>query len=103
MKVTDIALACAPFAKHKVVGSRPGEKLHEQMIGTEDAPHTYEYAGYYKILPAIHNWSMDPKRINGGKLVAPDFTYCSDNNNEFMSVATLKEWIVQNSNKIGIK
>lgn len=102
MKVTDIALACAPLAKHNIVGSRPGEKLHEQMIGTEDAPHTYEYAEHYKILPAIHNWSMDPKRINGGKLVAPDFTYCSDNNNEFMSVATLKEWIAQNSNKMSL-
>src|SRR5512139_2537584 len=43
MKVTDLARAIAPDASHKIVGIRPGEKLHEQMIGTEDALHTYEY------------------------------------------------------------
>ena len=53
MKVTDIARAVAPEAEQKIVGIRPGEKLHEQMIGFEDAPHTYEYQGHYKILPAI--------------------------------------------------
>ena len=101
MKITDVALAVAPAAKHDIVGIRPGEKLHEQMIGHEDAPHTYEYAEHYKILPAIHNWYMDPKRINGGKLVALDFTYCSDNNTDWMSIATLQAWIAQNSDKIG--
>lgn len=101
MKLTDVALACAPAAKHDIVGIRPGEKLHEQMIGPEDAPHTYEYPEHYKILPAIHNWYMDPKRINGGKLVAPNFTYCSDNNTEWMRIDTLQAWIAQNSEKIG--
>lgn len=101
MKVTDVALACAPAAKHEIVGIRPGEKLHEQMIGPEDAPHTYEYAEHYKILPAIHNWCMDPKRINGGKLVASDFTYCSDNNSDWMSIDTLQAWIAQNRKEIG--
>lgn len=101
MKLADVALACAPAAKHDIIGIRPGEKLHEQMIGPEDAPHTYEYAEHYKILPAIHNWSHDPSRINGGKLVAPDFTYCSDNNAEWMSIVTLQAWIAQNSEKIG--
>lgn len=101
MKVTDIALAVAPDARHEVVGIRPGEKLHEQMIGTEDALHTYEYADYFKILPAIHNWSSDPARINGGERVAENFTYCSDNNQDWMSIATLREWIAQNREKIG--
>ena len=101
MKLTDIALAIAPSAKHEIVGIRPGEKLHEQMIGSEDAPHTYEYPEHYKILPAIHNWCLDPKRINDGKLVAPDFTYCSDNNAEWMSAVTLREWIEQNRAHIG--
>ena len=54
MKVTDIARVIAPKAKHKVVGIRPGEKLHKQMIGSEDAPHTYQYDPHYKILPAIN-------------------------------------------------
>ncbi|CAH0354121.1 UDP-N-acetylglucosamine 4,6-dehydratase (inverting) [Aquabacterium sp. CECT 9606] len=101
MKVTDIALAVAPGAAHEVVGIRPGEKLHEQMIGAEDAPHTYEYDSYYKILPAIHNWSQDAARINGGKLVAPDFTYSSDTNPEWMSVEGLSTWIEQNRDTIG--
>jgi FlaA1/EpsC-like NDP-sugar epimerase len=101
MKLSDIALACAPTAKHDIVGIRPGEKLHEQMIGTEDAPYTYEYAEHYKILPAIHDWSHDPARINGGKLVAPDLTYCSNNNIDWMSIDTLRAWIKQNREKIG--
>ncbi len=101
MKVTDVAMACVPSAKHEVVGIRPGEKLHEQMIGPEDAPHTYEYAEHYKVLPAIHNWSLDPERINGGKLVAPDFTYSSDNNTDWMPTATLQAWIAKNRTNIG--
>jgi len=101
MKVTDIAIAIAPEAKHDIVGIRPGEKLHEQMISYEDAPHTYEYKTFYKILPSIHQWSDDPLRINGGKKVELDFTYCSDNNSEWMSINDLRMWIQQNHNKIG--
>jgi UDP-N-acetylglucosamine 4,6-dehydratase len=102
MKVTDTARAIAPDARHDIVGIRPGEKLHEQMIGPEDAPYTYEYLEHYKILPAIHNWSQDPMRINGGKLVAHDFTYCSDNNTDWMSIDMLRAWIDQNRDKIGM-
>ena len=101
MKVTDIALAAVPEATHEFVGIRPGEKLHEQMIGPEDSPHTYEYAEHYKVLPAIHNWSIDPVRINGGTLVAPDFRYCSDNNLEWMSIASLQAWIARNREHLG--
>ena len=100
MKMTDVALATVPAATHNIIGIRPGEKLHEQMIGPEDAAHTYEYTEYYKILPAIHNWSIDPLRINDGILVAPDFTYSSDNNTEWMSVASLQAWIEQNRLRI---
>jgi len=101
MNITDVASATVPEAQHKIVGIRPGEKLHEQMIASEDAPHTYEYVDHYKILPAIHNWSQDPERIGTGKLVDPGFTYSSDNNAEWMSVETLSSWISQNSEKIG--
>jgi UDP-N-acetylglucosamine 4,6-dehydratase len=101
MKVTEVALASVPGAKHKIVGIRPGEKLHEQMIASEDAQHTYEYEDHYKVLPAIHNWSLDPKRIKGGKLVTPDFTYSSDNNVDWMSIDTLGAWIAQNRDQIG--
>lgn len=101
MKMIDVALAVAPTASHDIVGIRPGEKLHEQMIGLEDAPYTYEYAEHYKVLPAIHDWSLDPARINGGALVAPDFTYCSDNNSEWMSIVSLQAWIEQSREHIG--
>lgn len=100
MKVTDIAHAVAPQVPHNIIGIRPGEKLHEQMIGPEDAPHTYEYSDYYKILPAIHSWSEDPERINGGKKVAPDFLYSSDNNVDWMSIDALQAWIEGNHDMI---
>ena len=101
MKLTDIALAVAPNAHQEIVGIRPSEKLHEQMISFEDAPHTYKFPKHYKVLPAIHNWSADPARINGGKKVAVDFTYCSDNNTEWMTINTLRTWIKINNDKIG--
>ena len=101
MKVTDIAQAVAPDAEHEIIGIRPGEKLHEQMIGLEDAPHTFEYQDHYKILPAIHHWSEDPERISNGVKVAPDFTYSSDNNPEWMDIDALRSWIAQNREKIG--
>lgn len=101
MTITDIANAVAPAAKHKIIGIRPGEKIHEQMIGLEDAAHTYEYEDHYKILPAIHNWSSDPSRINGGRKVNEGFMYTSDNNSEWMSVEGLQAWIESHRGKIG--
>jgi UDP-N-acetylglucosamine 4,6-dehydratase/5-epimerase len=101
MNITEIANAVVPGARHEIVGIRPGEKLHEQMIGVEDSPHTYDYSGFYKILPAIHQWSDDPARINGGGKVAADFVYRSDTNPEWMSVQVLREWIELNRAKIG--
>jgi UDP-N-acetylglucosamine 4,6-dehydratase/5-epimerase len=102
MKVTNIARAVNNKAKQEVIGIRPGEKLHEQMIGLEDAQYTYEYPGNYKILPVINDWSNDPKRIGLGKKVDPKFTYCSNNNKEWMEISELKKWIVKNINKIGV-
>lgn len=101
MKITDIALAVAPEKKQKVIGIRPGEKLHEQMIGFEDAPHTYEYSEHFKILPAIHDWTNDPQRIGNGKKVADDFIYSSDSNAQWMGPDELRAWITKNHQKIG--
>ena len=101
MSITDIATAVSKEAKHEIVGIRPGEKLHEQMIGIEDAPYTYEYPNHYKILPSIHDWDKDPERIGDGRKVDPDFTYCSDTNPEWMDVKTLEAWIEDNQSKIG--
>jgi UDP-N-acetylglucosamine 4,6-dehydratase/5-epimerase len=101
MKVTDVALAVDNKAKQEEVGIRPGEKLHEQMIGPEDALYTYEYPGHFKILPSINEWGNDPERIGSGKKVDPEFTYCSDSNKEWMEISELQEWIEKNKNKIG--
>lgn len=101
MVITDVAKAAAPGAEQKVVGIRPGEKLHEQMIGLEDAASTFEYDDYYKILPVINNWSDDINRIKGGMKVDQDFSYDSSTNTSWMSVAALQDWIKRNVHKLG--
>lgn len=101
MKVTDLASVIAPEARQEVVGIRPGEKLHEQMIGVEDAFYTYEYPEHFKILPAINGWDTCAKRIKDGKRVPEAFSYTSDNNSEWMLPAELDAWINANRDKIG--
>ena len=96
MKVTDLAKVVAPDCEQEIIGIRPGEKLHEQMIGIEDAPTTYSYDGYYKILPAINEWAVDCKRIKDGIKIEPDFTYSSDNNEDWMSSEELQAWLENN-------
>jgi len=93
MKVVDIAMVVAPEAKIKIIGIRPGEKLHEQMIAREDAHHTYEYEGYYKILPALHKWSEDPGRIGDGRRCKEGFCYSSETNSEWMKPQELRAWL----------
>lgn len=101
MTVTNIARVIAPEAHHDIVGIRPGEKLHEQMIGVEDAPFTYEYEEHFKILPAINKWCDDPKRVKNGVKVKEDFCYTSDLNPEWMNERALAEWIETHRHKIG--
>ena len=101
MKVTDLGRVIAPSANQVIVGIRPGEKLHEQMIGVEDSFYTYEYPKHFKILPAIHEWDKDAHRIKDGHKVAEGFSYTSDNNNEWMSAEELGTWIEANKEKIG--
>lgn len=102
MNIIDIAKAVAPKAEQKIIGIRPGEKLHEQMIGVEDAPHTFEYDEHFKILPAIHNWSKDLNRIKNGKAVPENFLYSSNNNKDWMTTEDLAKWINDNKDKIGL-
>jgi len=101
MRVVDLASTVAPNAKLEFVGIRPGEKLHEQMIGEEDSIYTYEYPQHYKILPAIHQWDRDSSRIKDGKKVPEGFSYTSANNSEWMLSDTLRAWIDRNRGKIG--
>ena len=101
MKVTDIARVLAPDARQEVVGIRPGEKLHEQMIGIEDASFTFEYDEHFKILPSINNWNSSPARVKDGVQVDEGFIYASDSNPEWMTPEDLESWIAANSAKIG--
>lgn len=101
MKVVELANVVAPEARHEIVGIRPGEKLHEQMISPEDSHFTYEYPEHYKILPAIHSWDRDAHRIKDGKKVPEGFSYTSDNNPEWMTKAQLRAWLESNRGKIG--
>lgn len=101
MKVTDIASVIAPDARQDVVGIRPGEKLHEQMIGIEDAPFTFSYPEHFKILPAINDWWLSKERIKDGQKVPENFVYSSDLNDQWMTKDELRAWIELNKNRIG--
>jgi UDP-N-acetylglucosamine 4,6-dehydratase (inverting) len=101
MNIVELAKAVAPDARLKEVGIRPGEKMHEQMIGIEDSPSTYEYDGYFKILPVINDWADDEGRIKDGVKVTADFTYDSASNDQWMSQSSLQAWLSENQDKLG--
>jgi len=101
IKVTDIAKVIAPQAMHKIIGIRPGEKLHEQMISSDDSYSTYEYPSYYKILPQIYEWGKDSLRIKDGVKVPEGFVYNSNNNTEWMTKSNLQKWIDKNQEHMG--
>ena len=102
MFVTELAKAIAPNATHNIIGVRPGEKIHEQMISLEDARFTYEYDGYYKILPSINNWHNSQDRIGHGIKVPDDFVYESGTNTDWMERKDLLNWIDVNKEYIGV-
>ena len=101
MKVIDIASAIEPNADFEIIGIRPGEKLHEEMISLSDSFYTYEYSDYYKILPAINSWNLDKNRIKDGILVPDGFKYTSDKNSEWLNKDSLRDWLEINKNLIG--
>jgi UDP-N-acetylglucosamine 4,6-dehydratase (inverting) len=100
MKVVDIARAVAPKAEPQIVGVRPGEKLHEQMVSAEDSLHTFEYDSYYKIMPAI-DAGGHAARVKNGQKVDTGFVYTSDTNAEWMSIGALRTWIEANRAMLG--
>ena len=99
MKVTDIAKALGPDAKQEVIGIRPGEKLHEQMIAFEDSPRTYDFGDHYRIMPTINTgWES---AAQAGNLVPADFAYSSDSNADWMTIDELKAWVETNRARLG--
>jgi FlaA1/EpsC-like NDP-sugar epimerase len=95
VKIVELAKALAPNAKLKEIGLRPGEKLHEQLIGEDEAQYTYKFDGYYKILSPLNNWCNDKKRTSGGEKVDSDFIYKSDTNNSWLSQKKLESWLTK--------
>jgi UDP-N-acetylglucosamine 4,6-dehydratase/5-epimerase len=86
MRLIDLANIIAPGCKTKVVGIRPGEKLHEVMVPADDAKYTIEYDDRYVILPAYHDWdSKGYMAANGGKPCPEQFQYSSDTNVRWLS------------------
>lgn len=92
MRMPDLATAIAPDLKQKIVGIRPGEKIHEMMISSEDARHTIEYDSYYIIQPDFDWWSEDRLHAKG-KHVAENFEYHSGNNSEWLGVDDMRRLI----------
>ena len=79
IKIIDLAKAIGPKCRLKEIGMRPGEKLHEQLISSDEAPYTYEFDRHFKILSPINGWSSCKKRTKGGIKVNESFFYTSDN------------------------
>ena len=96
MKILDIAKAIAPEHSYKIIGIRPGEKLHEKLISSDESDSTFEYPDYYKILPSINDWKLDKLRVKDGIKVADGFNYSSDNNSKWMTKNDLRLWIDAN-------
>jgi UDP-N-acetylglucosamine 4,6-dehydratase len=94
MNILDLAKAIAPEAKIKIVGIRPGEKIHEVMISADDAINTLEFDSYFVIQPA-HPWfdNLEYIKINGGRQVENGFTYSSGNNTEWLTIDELRKII----------
>jgi UDP-N-acetylglucosamine 4,6-dehydratase len=93
-KILDVAAAIAEDAEIKIIGIRPGEKLHEMMISQDDARHTIEFDDYYVIQPDFVWWeNRDTLIQDGGKLCKEGFSYCSDTNDKWLTVDELKETV----------
>jgi UDP-N-acetylglucosamine 4,6-dehydratase (inverting) len=96
MKVVDVASTIDPDATLEVVGIRPGEKIHEQMIGPEDAATTFDFGDYFKIYPGTQD-SVSANSLGKTGIKVPNgFTYSSDSNSDWMTRSDLDSWIQSN-------
>ena len=96
-KILDVAKAIAPEAKHEIIGIRPGEKLHEEMITETDALNSVEFEEYFVILPSTELWDIDKFREESnssvGEMCEYGFSYNSGTNKNFLNVTDLKDLI----------
>ena len=94
-RITDVASAIAPTAAHEIVGIRPGEKLHEEMITSSDSYNTVDIGKYYAILPVQPVDIRDQYLANGASMVEPGFVYNSGTNPDFLTRQAISELIDQ--------
>lgn len=96
-KIMDVAKAIGPDCEHRIVGIRPGEKIHEEMITSSDSFTTYDLGKYYVILPQVPSWNLKEyiKKFNA-ELVPRGFKYTSGENTEWETVESLRKLIAEN-------
>ena len=101
-KILDVAKAIAPKCKHEIVGIRPGEKLHEEMITETDALNSIEFEKYFVILPSTELWDINKFRKESnssvGKMCEFGFSYNSGTNKHFLTVDELRQLINNKTN-----
>jgi len=94
MNIMELAAAVAPECRTRIIGIRPGEKLHEVMVAEDDAHHTLEHDTYFAILPTFAEWDHESYvSQNGGRPCPEGFRYASDSNTHWMKVEELRELI----------
>jgi UDP-N-acetylglucosamine 4,6-dehydratase/5-epimerase len=96
MKIVDLAEVLAPGIKTEIIGIRPGEKLHEEMISSEDSHRTLRYEDHYVVTPVIAHWGGSPSgshERNGGEPVPDGFSYRSDRNDQWLTHDQLAEMV----------
>lgn len=93
-RITDVASAIGPECRQDIVGVRPGEKIHEEMITASDSANTVDIGRYFAILPSSAGYSIDDYvKSMSGQLVDPGFSYDSGKNPDFLSVDQLRDLI----------
>jgi UDP-N-acetylglucosamine 4,6-dehydratase len=91
MKITDLARAVAPNSKVKIVGIRPGEKIHECLIIDNESRRALEFKGFFIIQPDHPWWTRGSHA--GGRKINEDYNYSSDNNDKWLTVKDLQRMI----------
>jgi UDP-N-acetylglucosamine 4,6-dehydratase/5-epimerase len=89
MRVVDVANILAPEAEQRVIGIRPGEKIHEILLTGDEARHSFEVDNGFVILPELASWPL--REVEGGRPLASGFEYSSETNDRWLTVAELRE------------
>jgi len=103
MSIVDLAKAIAPDCSHKVIGIRPGEKLHESLIGEDEGRNTIEYNECYVVRQNLSDWNSLSNVDNTGRLCPEGFQYTSNNNSQKISIEELRSVITQISGDYSIE